>query len=275
MAIGIQNLVKYMERRTQNMESPVARSVASKGIRGDTEVGHLERGDIVVPPSMQTPGLIGLLSQKAKQQGYDLSERIVGSPRAERNPTTGAQMFADPKEDFLPPSNVDWGLPWIEQYENGYDPYAERYDWMEDVPPILHWSNFKYNPYNNPGADFSNYGEVGAAQGGGEHVWWGIDPDSPMAEAPPPEEEAPAEADSGLTIEDFLRMNGLGDQHFIAAGLPQYGGDYPGGGSWHIGENTFLTSEGELNERINLQDKWTGSEDQRKILKSINWTPGE
>lgn len=77
---------------------------------------------------------------------------------------------------------------------------------------------------------------------------------------------------SGLTIEDVLRMRGMGNAQFAAAGLPQING------SMMAGQGYFdaATMDGQMVPATALSDAWTGSEQQRALLNSLlNYTPGE
>jgi len=58
----------------------------------DTEVGHLTKGEIVIPRSAQTPEVIGILKQVL---GNDLVSYTVGSGYEHLNPTSGLPAFAD------------------------------------------------------------------------------------------------------------------------------------------------------------------------------------
>ncbi|MDV7341782.1 hypothetical protein RYZ26_19430 [Terasakiella sp. A23] len=80
-------------------DSPVqAGKVANQiGVNGpvhaqDTEVGHLTKGEIVIPLSAQTSELMDVLQ---KNLGNDLAMYVVGSGFEQRNPTSGLPAFAD------------------------------------------------------------------------------------------------------------------------------------------------------------------------------------
>lgn len=92
MALGIQNLMK---RGGVRSEAPEVRELAQAGTRGDDTMAHLTSGEIVIPRSAQTPGLMALFAKNMRSQGRNPAEYMVGSQHAERNPYTGAQMFAD------------------------------------------------------------------------------------------------------------------------------------------------------------------------------------
>jgi len=72
------------------------------GRRGDTAVGHLTPGEIVIPKSAQTPGLMGILASNLRRQGANPAQYVVGSNMSSRNPYTGLQEFADPNSfDYI------------------------------------------------------------------------------------------------------------------------------------------------------------------------------
>lgn len=58
----------------------------------DTEVGHLTKGEIIIPRSAQTSGVMKVLKQV---QGKDITKYTVGSGHEQRNPTSGLLAFAD------------------------------------------------------------------------------------------------------------------------------------------------------------------------------------
>ena len=68
---------------------------ASMGRKGDTQLGHLEVGDVVVPPSViaNNPILDEMLESTMLNQGIDPQQRIVGLGLASLNPNTGLEEF--------------------------------------------------------------------------------------------------------------------------------------------------------------------------------------
>ena len=68
---------------------------ASMGRKGDTQLGHLEVGDVVVPPSViaNNPLLDEMLESTMLNQGIDPQQRIVGLGLASLNPNTGLEEF--------------------------------------------------------------------------------------------------------------------------------------------------------------------------------------
>ena len=68
---------------------------AKMGRKGDTQLGHLEVGDVVVPPSViaNNPILDEMLESTMLNQGIDPQQRIVGLGLASLNPNTGLEEF--------------------------------------------------------------------------------------------------------------------------------------------------------------------------------------
>jgi hypothetical protein len=96
MAYGIQNLTQAsMGGRPPRQD---VQRLARMGLEGDDTIAHLTSGEMVIPKSMQTPGIMSIVAGKMRQQGVDPSEYIVGTPQAQatRNPYTGAQQFPEP-----------------------------------------------------------------------------------------------------------------------------------------------------------------------------------
>src|SRR3990167_2848263 len=70
-------------------------NMARMGRRGDTMMGHLTPGEMVLPASVQTPGMIAMIASKMRRQGQNPAEFVVGSRFNKRNPQTGAAEFYD------------------------------------------------------------------------------------------------------------------------------------------------------------------------------------
>jgi len=66
--------------------------LASMGRRGDTEVGHLTNGEMVVPREAQTPSVIRAIKQGMNEAGLDFGQYVVGH-RNSMNPSTGLPEF--------------------------------------------------------------------------------------------------------------------------------------------------------------------------------------
>ena len=73
------------------------RAMAKKGRAGDTHVGHLTPGEVVVPKRVweADPGLRAQTTRAMAQAGLDPRQYVVGSSQNSRNPQTGAPEFAD------------------------------------------------------------------------------------------------------------------------------------------------------------------------------------
>ena len=90
---GIHNLLKPTPSRN---EQPEVRQLAAQGVRGDDTMAHLTSGEMVIPQSFQTPGIMSIISNQMRRQGVNPVDYMVGSRGAKRNPFTGAQMFPEP-----------------------------------------------------------------------------------------------------------------------------------------------------------------------------------
>lgn len=71
-----------------------ARLLALQGRRGDSEIAHVTRGEIVLPEALQSPQLMAVLRDAAVAHGIPFQVLRVGSPRNHRDPRTGAREFA-------------------------------------------------------------------------------------------------------------------------------------------------------------------------------------
>jgi hypothetical protein len=76
-------------------EMEVLQNASNMGRKGDTQLGHLEVGDVVVPPSViaNNPILDEMLESTMLNQGIDPQQRIVGLGLASLNPNTGLEEF--------------------------------------------------------------------------------------------------------------------------------------------------------------------------------------
>jgi hypothetical protein len=70
-----------------------ADELASKGRFGDTEIGHLTPGEIVVPVQAQTPGVLRAIKGAMGEANLDFGRYVVGGPNRV-NPKTGAPEFS-------------------------------------------------------------------------------------------------------------------------------------------------------------------------------------
>ena len=70
-------------------------ALARKGRGGDTEIGHLTEGELVVPAKIlqKLPELRDALAKAFQESGMDLDRYIVGSEENSVNPRTGAREF--------------------------------------------------------------------------------------------------------------------------------------------------------------------------------------
>lgn len=124
MAYGIKALIDAMH------SNPMAQSMAARGRGGDSMIGHLTPGEMVVPRSVQTPGIMALLSKEMRARGMNPSRFQAGSNFAQRNPLTGAQEFQewpamdeDPYAGWAPDPFTGQEL---EDYYSTYGPESEE-----------------------------------------------------------------------------------------------------------------------------------------------------
>lgn len=80
-----------------------------------------------------------------------------------------------------------------------------------------------------------------------------------------------------FTLEDVLRMRGMGDQQFTAAGLPQINGNMMAGqGAFSVGMPGSSPRNATQVPATSLGDAWTGSDEQRALIEALlSYTPGE
>jgi hypothetical protein len=83
-----------------------------QGRGGDREIAHLTPGEMVIPRSLQTPGLMRAIAAEAARQGIDPARYTVGQRANRVNPKTGAREFngcnpGDPGECFVPMHQID------------------------------------------------------------------------------------------------------------------------------------------------------------------------
>ena len=93
MAYGIQAL--RQNNSGVRRETPEVRQLARRGIKGDDTIAHLDSGEMIIPKSAQTSGLMALVAKAIRSKGMNPERFRVGSNYARRNPYTGAQQFGD------------------------------------------------------------------------------------------------------------------------------------------------------------------------------------
>jgi hypothetical protein len=93
MAYGIQALTQMRRTSGNDAEHPDVRRLGRAGLGGDSTIGHLTPGELVIPQSAQTPGLMALFSKEMRARGMNPERYKVDSGYTSRNPTTGAQQF--------------------------------------------------------------------------------------------------------------------------------------------------------------------------------------
>ena len=72
-----------------------ARVLSQLGRKGDSAVGHLTPGELVIPQSAQSPQLMQMFQQTMAQRGVNPMQYMVGHPQNRTNPQTGVPEFAD------------------------------------------------------------------------------------------------------------------------------------------------------------------------------------
>lgn len=75
--------------------APAAEALSMMGRGGDTELAHLEPGDVVVPPQLldADPMLADMLEDRMRLAGVDPTSRVAGMGIASLNPNTGLEEF--------------------------------------------------------------------------------------------------------------------------------------------------------------------------------------
>ena len=75
--------------------TPEAEALSMMGRGGDTELAHLEPGDVVVPPQLldADPMLADLLEDRMRLAGVDPTSRVAGLGIASLNPNPGLEEF--------------------------------------------------------------------------------------------------------------------------------------------------------------------------------------
>lgn len=77
------------------MEAPITHLMAAAGRKGDSQVGHLTNGDVVIPReiALNDPSILMKLKKGMEEAGGDYRTHVVGSGYEHRNPATGAPEF--------------------------------------------------------------------------------------------------------------------------------------------------------------------------------------
>jgi hypothetical protein len=63
--------------------------LAAMGRMGDNAVAHLTKGEVTIPPQVQSPKVLATVNKEMHKKGVDLSQFTVGSPNVSQNPNTG------------------------------------------------------------------------------------------------------------------------------------------------------------------------------------------
>jgi hypothetical protein len=78
-------------RRALMASGKKAKSLATKGRMGDTEMAHVTVGEVVLPLSVQTPEVMSVVSNAFEEIGVPMERYVVGSDENSINPETGMQ----------------------------------------------------------------------------------------------------------------------------------------------------------------------------------------
>jgi hypothetical protein len=63
--------------------------LAAMGRLGDNAVAHLTKGEVTVPPQVQSSKVLATINKEMHKKGVDVSQFTVGSPNVSHNPQTG------------------------------------------------------------------------------------------------------------------------------------------------------------------------------------------
>ena len=66
---------------------------AAQGREGDSLMGHLTPGDLVIPMEIQTPEIVNALRKHFAANGVPMERFLAGHKANSKNPSTGAPEF--------------------------------------------------------------------------------------------------------------------------------------------------------------------------------------
>ncbi len=92
-------------RNHKTVQKLQAEVLALQGRGGDRHIAHVTPGEMVIPRSLLTPELMGMLAAVARQHGVDPREFFVGSGRNAVNPHTGQMEFDDSASPVTQPQD--------------------------------------------------------------------------------------------------------------------------------------------------------------------------
>ena len=147
----------------------MSRRLAGMGRRGDTEVGHLTRGEVVVPRDVLRRGdTRRQLSEGFDEAGAPMGRYIVGGMDDSRNPRTGLREFFGPGDSFGPGDGAGGG-----ESPGGGDGYSGPGPGEMGQSPDTAFSGTPDSP-DTPGGDGMGRGRGGhpsrATPGAGYHA---------------------------------------------------------------------------------------------------------
>lgn len=84
-----------MPQQGQNpaMQRHTPQELAALGRLGDNTVAHLTKGEIAVPPQVQTPKVLATLKHAFEKKGAPPQNFVAGSPTSSTNPATGMPEY--------------------------------------------------------------------------------------------------------------------------------------------------------------------------------------
>ena len=122
-----------MDLRSEVLRSKLGDTLSQKGRGGDTTIGHLTPGEVIIPAEVMSavPGLSQMVSQAFQAAGTDIGQYTVGGPDDSMNPETGMPEYAyDPEADAMS-SGYHGGIQSSETEGYGGNTYQSNYDFAD------------------------------------------------------------------------------------------------------------------------------------------------
>jgi len=149
----------------------IAHILAQMGEKGDNEVGHLTRGEMVIPPNLQSPGLMSAIVREFDKMKVDWRKFQVGGIDDSRNKSTGMRQFGHEEglgdADNAGPSGPAGGGGGRGADAYGPDPGRDFGGFSSPEPEEARQGEYSAagadidRPWEDPGRiDFSNVGGV-------------------------------------------------------------------------------------------------------------------
>lgn len=94
------------------MNNPLADMLAQQGRKGDTQVGHLTPGELIIPDAIlnSIPGLADMVAQAFAKAGADIEQYRVGGEGDSINPATGVPEYGYDDGGYGSESNPGGGV---------------------------------------------------------------------------------------------------------------------------------------------------------------------